>query len=144
MLAQINAEVETRIVAALADTNQPYLQRLRQVLAAIGVHHATIGGELFRDLMTHSPELHDQGRTEQREILSALIQRLLDEGIAQGLVRRDVASAVVTATFLSSAEVLTDPVRLAQHAADPTSLFDTLVTLVIDGLRPPANLGPSV
>lgn len=141
VLAQLNTETEERILAELADTTRPFIDRLRSVLAHIGVHHASLGGELFQDLRTHSPELYQQSRREQRALLAALVTRLLDEGRAQGALRSDVATATVTSTFLASAEALADPLLLATHADAASRLFDTLVTLLVDGLKPSA--GPS-
>ena len=139
VLARINAEIETKLVALFAEDAtgdaESYIERLRDVLSQAAIHVASTSGILFTDLKTKSQELWEQSHGERQQALVGLLQRFVDQGIKAGYLRNDLDAGQVLTVFLASVESLATPVDVAANASQPTELFTTLVTLTIDGMR---------
>lgn len=139
VLARINGEIEEQLVAlfaANADCGDGYLECLREVLGKVAVHIASTSGVLFTDLRTRSPELYEQSHGERQRALIGLLRRMCQQGVDLGFLRADLDLDQVLTVFLGSVESLANPADVAANASEPTQLFQTLVTLTIDGLRP--------
>lgn len=141
VLMRINGEVEAQLIdlfargaGAGADADA-YLATLREVLGKVAVHLASTSGVLFADLKAKSQELYEQTHGERRQALVELLGGFVSTGVKAGHLRDDLEVDRVLTVFLAGVESLATPVDVAANASQPLELFDTLVTLTIDGLR---------
>lgn len=134
VLERINKDLEARIVAVLADAAPP-LRRLEEVLHAVALHVASTAEALSADLRAKSPDLWQQGFGDRREGLVKLLAGVVEQGVAAGVLRDDIAPQAAMRVFLAAAEALAGPLEVALAAGRSPEGIATLVRLTVDGMR---------
>jgi AcrR family transcriptional regulator len=135
VLIRVDGEAQHEIARRLAEPCDDRLGRLRCVLTAVARHMASTHAVLLADLRVCSPDLGQQAWRERRQALGLLLEPVLREAAAAGVMRQDVACDQVLAVFFSCVEGLNSSTEDVAQGQASGERFETLVSLLVDGLR---------
>jgi AcrR family transcriptional regulator len=131
VLARADRTVQEEIAVLLTSQSRGRLERVRAVLGVVALRLATVHRVLLSDLLTASPVLGQQCWRGRRQALGRILWPLLSEAAADGVLRSDLEVEQVLSVFFSCIEGLVS----TGHPGEAETLFDPLVTLLVDGLR---------
>lgn len=133
------AEVRTGMHALVDDTTFPVMDRAHRMMAFIVRQMGEISPAFLRDLERHLPALYARIETVRAEILPQVWGKLLADGAAEGLVRREFDAAFVSEMMLATARDLMRPDSLDRLGLEPHDVIDQMLTILFNGILTPAG-----
>lgn len=134
--------LDTVIADASADPHrdvEAYLARIGAVVVALPAGLQQAMGELQRAY----PAVFAEVRRREQSAISALFDLLYSAAEEQGRIRPGLRRSVVEALFWSMVTSFIDDPDLRAEGLAPAAVFDTLVSILLNGLLvPPPAAGP--
>jgi AcrR family transcriptional regulator len=133
----------------LENQELPFPEKLKKVLASIGLHLGGMNALLFKDIQEHIPDLWEKIRTYKHEAAYLRFNKLIEEGRQKGFIKEDINQAVVVALYASAIEYLLDPVFIKNLPGElnqeipslAIDVFDNVIQIIYEGiLTPGANI----
>jgi AcrR family transcriptional regulator len=112
----------------------PFADKLRELLHYLAQRLAQIGPLFLADLERHTPALWREVEEFRREKILVHFGRLVREGTAQGVFRKDADSELVMLVFLAAVQNVVTPRVLANLPLTAGAAFEGLVRLLMEGL----------
>lgn len=134
VMQRLTQEAETRILAVVGHEVDP-VAALEQVLEQVAIHLVSTRDVLLADLEQKAPDLFNQVRRDRDAALAAVLTPLLERGASTGSLRADLQPAAAATVFIRAVEQLATPMELASQDPAARRLLDTLIRLVVDGLK---------
>jgi AcrR family transcriptional regulator len=128
-VGQIRGEIE-RIVGGSGD----FIDKLHGLLAFIGTVIRTIGGPGMHDMKRQMPHLWRRIEEYRRDRIRDVFSRLLEQGITEGTVRRDLNKRVFALAWLGAVEGVVQPDVLAQESFSEREAVSALVAIAFTGI----------
>jgi len=132
-------EVRTGMHALAEDTTIPVMDRAHRMMAFIVRQMGEISPAFLRDLERHHPALYARMETVRAEILPHVWGKLLSDGAAEGLIRREFDAAFVSEMMLATARNLLRPDSLERLQLEPREVIDQMLTILFNGILTPAG-----
>jgi len=132
-------EVRTGMHAIAEDTSIPVMDRAHRMMAFIVRQMSEISPAFLRDLERHHPALYARMESVRAEILPQVWGKLLADGAAEGLVRRDLDPSFVSEMMLATARHLLRPDSLDRLKLEPREVIDQMLTILFNGILTPAG-----
>jgi len=134
VVATIEAEMLAGVEAIVADASLDFLEKLVRLVTHIGNWLSRLGRVLAGDLRRNAPEVWAQIDRFRREKIMANFARLLEAGVAEGVVRADIDRDLVLAMFLDLVQNFINPDALLDSRRSAREVFGTLFQLVFEGI----------
>ena len=134
VVATIEAEMLAGVEAIVADASLDFLEKLVRLVTHIGNWLSRLGRVLAGDLRRNAPEVWAQIDRFRREKIMANFARLLEAGVAEGVVRADIDRDLVLAMFLDLVQNFINPDALLDNRRSAREVFGTLFQLVFEGI----------
>ncbi len=133
------AEVRTGMHAIADDASIPVMDRAHRMMAFIVRQMGEISPAFLRDLERHHPALYARMESVRAEILPQVWGKLLADGAAEGLIRRDLDPSFVSEMMLATARTLLRPDALDRLKLEPREVIDQMLTILFNGILTPAG-----
>ncbi len=133
------AEVRAGMKALAEDESVPVLDRAHRMMAFIVRQMSEISPAFLRDLERHHPALFARMESVRAEILPQIWGKLLAEGVATGIIRRELDPAFISEMVLTTVQGLLRPAALDRHGLPPHEVIDRVLTVVFTGILTPAG-----
>ena len=144
--ALIEAVLKARVAAISAELNQlerrllpAFDQEFKALVAIIEKHLAQIKPAFFRDLGKFHPELFEILIKSWREMIPRFLGRRIDRGKAEGSIRADMPTNLLTELFLSLADIIVIPEKMAQLKLSPDAAYSAILSIVFHGVMAPSK-----
>lgn len=132
-------EVRTGMHAIAEDAGIPVMDRAHRMIAFIVRQMGEISPAFLRDLERHHPALYARMESVRAEILPQVWGKLLADGAAEGLIRRDLDPAFISEMMLATARTLLRPDALERLKLEPREVIDQMLTILFNGILTPAG-----
>ena len=119
-------------IAQVADLS--FLERIREILRAVSRQMAELGESLLRDLYYNQPDLWAKIDRYRREHVFGIIEKLLREGAASGLIRPDLDERLVPALFVTTISAVLNPEQFVRLTVSPVEFFEAVVKILFGGI----------
>jgi len=126
----------------------PFPEKLKRVLSSIGVHMGGMNALLFRDIQEYVPDLWEKIRTYKHEAAYLRFNKLIEEGIKNGFIKKEINRAVAVALYASAIEHLLDPsfIRTLPDELNhdipalAIDVFDNAIKIIYEGILTPETI----
>jgi hypothetical protein len=120
----------------------PFPLKLKSTLTVVATHLAPINPELFEDLREYAPEIWEELRIYINESAYIRFQKLISQGVAQGLVNPRINVSLMVMLYASAIQSLLDPKFINQFPADiinqmklsPSQIYDQAISIIYNGI----------
>jgi len=138
----LKTRLSIKVETILQNENLTFLMKLKSMLSAIAEDLAPINPELVSDLREQVPEIWMALEDYIRSSAYLRFQRLIQEGIDQGLVASHVDKSMVVLLYASAIQNLIDPKFLAQFPPEmveglrvkPAKIYDQAISIIFEGI----------
>lgn len=139
---KLKTRMTAKVEAILDNRYIPFPLKLKSSLSVIAQHLAPINPSLFEDLREHAPEVWEDLRDYINESAFLRFQKLIEQGIAQGLVKKNLNVSLVVTLYASAVQSLLDPKFLNQFPESiqkgmkipPADIYDQAITIIYNGI----------
>jgi AcrR family transcriptional regulator len=127
-------EISERVDALTADRTMDFVEKLRTLMAFIGSRVAQMTRPFAEDLHRHAPHLWKEiEEFRSRKILDNF-SRLFQEGMDQGVFRRDIHPRVLVMTYYHAIQNVVTPEFFAQVPLSAQEVFDGVLKVIFEGI----------
>jgi AcrR family transcriptional regulator len=128
------ATIRRHADAVLGDADQRFAEKLRAILALIGTQFSVLTPGFVHDLQRFAPALFRQLGAMRERNMPLVFGRLLELGVAEGLVRPDIEVTFLVEFWLQAMHGLQSPMALARTGLTPRETFEQGLDLFCCGL----------
>lgn len=139
LVAAKTRETADAVRAAVEAPGLAFGARVHAMMAQCLGHLAEISPVFLRDLERQLPAVYARIEAVRRDVLPKVWGRLLAEGVAAGLVRRELEPAFVSEFALLAVQGLLRPEALERHALRPPEVLDRVLSIIFAGILTPAG-----
>lgn len=139
MLEQKIAEIRQGMRRLVEDESLPVLERAHRMMAFIVRHMSEVSPAFLRDLERQHPALYARMEAVRAEILPQVWQKLIADGVAEGVIRRELEPTFVSELMLTSVQALLRPAALDRLQLSPHEVIDRVLTVLFNGILTPAG-----
>lgn len=97
----LKTKLTAKVEAILENKYIPFPLKLKSTLTVVATHLAPINPELFEDLREYAPEIWEQLRIYINESAYIRFQKLISQGVAQGLVNPRINVSLMVMLYTS-------------------------------------------
>jgi AcrR family transcriptional regulator len=134
LTAKVEAIVENQYI--------PFPLKLKSTLTVITSLLGPINPELFEDLRRYAPEIWEQLKQYINESAYIRVNKLLEQGISAGMIKRSVNINLVVILYASAVQSLMDPKFISQFPEaiqkgmkiSPAEMYDQAITIIYTGI----------
>lgn len=134
MTAQVEAILENKYIS--------FPHKLKSTLTVIATHLAPINPNLFNDLREFAPDIWEDLTIYIQESAFQRFQKLLKQGMQQGLVNPKINSNLVVMLYAAAIQSLLDPKFCSQFPSaiqsemklSPAQVYDQAITIIYLGI----------
>jgi AcrR family transcriptional regulator len=138
----LKTKLTAKVEAILENKYIPFPLKLKSTLTVIATHLAPINPELFEDLREYAPEIWEELRIYINESAYIRFQKLISEGVAQGLVNPRINVSLMVMLYAAAVQSLLDPKFISQFPEDittqmklsPSQIYDQAITIIYNGI----------
>jgi AcrR family transcriptional regulator len=127
-------ECRARLQAIYKEAKASPVQRLRNMLSYLAGLYREISVSLVHDLRRCAPEMWKEVEEIRRHHIENDFSALVREGRARGHFRRDVDPRVFLLIYSEVAQHVLNPDSFARLPVSPSRLFETVCTVLFEGL----------
>ncbi|RIW17433.1 TetR/AcrR family transcriptional regulator [Algoriphagus lacus] len=134
MTAKVEAILDNRYIS--------FPLKLKSSLTVIATHLAPINPELFEDLREYAPEIWEAMTTYINESAYLRFAKLIEQGIAQGLVNPRINVSLIVMLYAAAVQSLLDPKFYSQFPESlhkgmkmpPSDIYDQAISIIYSGI----------
>lgn len=126
-----------RQVGEVMEAPSAFPDKLEAVLGIIGGQFGALGPGFLQDLQRHAPALSREIDALKERNIPLVIGRILEMGVAHGMVRADIDVRFVVEYWLQVIKGVHDPAVLARTGLTAREAFDKGIELFFCGLLTP-------
>lgn len=128
--------------AVLDNKSLKYPDKLKQMMTRVAIALSGMSTIFFVDIQDNFPDLWDQINTYKQEAAFLRFNRLIQEGIDTGYVKKGINKDMVVAIYASAIDNLLDPHFLNQLPVEirqgmpqyPAEIFDNALRIIYEGI----------
>ena len=139
IIQDIGEETRSDAEAILRHRELNFTGKLHAFVESVMQRLATLDPRTVRDLQRHAPALFARIDEMRRKVIPYIFGRLVEEGRAEGLVRRDVPPAFAIEFFLHAMQGILQGPALAHLRVMPREAIAQGIDLFFSGLLTPAG-----
>lgn len=138
----LKLKMSSKVEAILDNKYISFPLKLRSTLTVVATHLAPINPELFEDIREHAKDVWENIRTYINESAYLRFQKLIKQGVDQGLVNPKININLVVMLYASAIQSLLDPKFLSQFPVSigkemrlsPSEIFDQAISIIYNGI----------
>ncbi len=134
VITTMQHEMRTVIEAHIADTEMDFVKKLKLLLALGGEFHAKFSNHFMIDLQKNAPQVWKTCDDFRMERMRANMDKLVKEGVSKGVFRNDLNVEVIVLMYGGLIQHLVTPQMLAQLPITMKQLFETIITVLFEGI----------
>lgn len=130
----VSCETEKFSTDLMANENYTYVQKVKLMLEHVSTHVAKFKGPMMKDLQIHFPKIWEKIHLFMKKKAWEKFSLLVDDGIAEGIFRKDVDKNIVVLIYVFSLQNLLTPEVLAQVPLSADQVYNTLINVIFEGI----------
>ncbi len=119
-----------------------FIDKLKSMMSHIGVSMGRMNSDLIMDIQENVPHLWIKINNYKHEAAFLRFKRLIDEGIAKGMIKKNINRNLVVALYACAIETLLDPNFLNTLPSDMkknlpkyhSDIFDQTLKIIYEGI----------
>jgi TetR/AcrR family transcriptional regulator, cholesterol catabolism regulator len=132
VLDYLMREVRNRIEAILS-APEGFLLKLSQVMALLGEISQRLGKPFQQDLERHATDQWKRLQDFRRERIHTHFAALIDQGIAEGYVRKDINRKVFLRAYTAAVDAIVNPHLLANESFSAQEAMESILAIFFHG-----------
>jgi AcrR family transcriptional regulator len=133
VLEDINSDINTNLETIIEDTTKNFQEKLIAVTQFTGKILTKVSQEFLSDLRTYTPDLWESYQEMRQNRLENLYGQLFKNGIAEGIIRRDVNQDFLLLVYTKLTELVVEPEALITLPMSITDAYSELSSLFLAG-----------
>ncbi len=133
------ARIEHDLTAITGSGSGDVAARLQSALAYVSSRLGEIQTVFLQDVRRDAPEVFAKVDRFRRQAIPRQFGRLLEEGRRQGLLRGDLPDDLILEILLAPIQTLITPEVMLRRNWSPRQMFETILTVTLEGLLTPAG-----
>ncbi len=134
IFSAVSCQTENFSNDLMANENYTYVQKVKLMLEHVSTHVAKFKGPMMRDLQIHFPKVWEKIHLFMKKKAWEKFSMLVDEGIAQGIFRKDIDKNIVVLMYVFSLQNLLTHEVLAQVPLSADQVYNTLISVIFEGI----------
>lgn len=138
----LKTKMTAKVEAILDNRHLSFPLKLKSSLTVIATHLAPINPDLFEDLREHAPEIWSAMTDYINESAYLRFARLIEQGIAQGLVNSRINISLIVMLYAAAVQSLLDPKFYSQFPdpiqkgikIPPSDIYDQAISIIYNGI----------
>lgn len=127
------SSMDCKIDDILKNPDVDFVTRINNFIVLLMGIYAKMSPALLMDLQRGAPDVWKQINSYRRERVRECFGGMIDEGIANGVFRPNVAKEIVILMWLSSIESILNPDMLLQLPLSPNQALDAIARVMFQG-----------
>lgn len=127
-------EIESGVKELMLAPDIGFEERLKKLMAFMGMKMAQIGETAINDLKKFSPEMWEEVEEFRRAKVLKYFGGNIAEGARKGVFRRDIAPEIITLIYITLIEKLISPDLLSRLPYSPYELFEMILKVMFEGI----------
>jgi hypothetical protein len=133
MMETIMTDVDGNFARVLG-SKRTFVEKLNEVTAFLGLRLSTFSRPFQRDVQRHAPGIWKRMQDFRRHRIMTHFGQLLEQGVREGFVRRDVDTRLFLLTYLGAIESLVNPSVLANESFSAQEALHSIVEICFRGI----------
>jgi AcrR family transcriptional regulator len=138
LVARIVEEVSRRI-DAIAQGPGSFVEKIVALMRFLGSTYRLFGVLLSEEVHRRLPGVWERIDTFRQKKIQVVFSRLLDQGMAEGLVRNDLDRRVFLMAFTAAVRAIVQPIVLAANAFTIPDVMEQIVGIFFAGIMTDAG-----
>jgi AcrR family transcriptional regulator len=130
-------ELQADLTGIVSECAADFSTCLHRLLACLHRHTDEIKPSFVRDVQREAPALFDGIRAKRRDLIQRTFGKVLSQGCRQGLIRNDIAIAVMIEILLGAVDAVVNPVKVAELELTPQGAFSAVISVILEGVLTP-------
>ncbi len=126
--------VEVDLERLSAERPAGALKSLHRLLACMQRHTAEIQPPFVRDIQRAAPEMFKLVERRRRGLIQRYFGRFFEAGRREGIIRRDIPTAVIVEILLGATEAVVNPAKMAELRLAPNHAYMDVIMVVLKGV----------
>jgi len=133
IMDRLLAGVRARFIKIL-DSDRDFVEKLGEVMTFLGQEVGRLGKPLQADLQRHAPEVWKRIENFRHERITQNFSPLLDQGMEEGFVRKDVNKKIALLSFLGAVENIVRPSVLVNESFSAREALEGIMAIFFHGI----------
>ena len=126
--------VEADLKRITSDSSSDFPAALQELLARVHKHMEEVQPPFMRDLQRETPEMFSIVEARRRENILKYFGKLIGDGQAAGIIRKDVPTILIVEILLGAVEAIINPEKLTELGLTPRDGFSAISTVIFKGV----------
>ncbi len=127
-------EVDNFIENLMAQKTMPFIEKLKNFMNFIAKQSAKLEGPMIHDLMKCCPEVWKDIEEFRSKKAYKHLSALIEEGVEDGIFRKDVNTSVIVVGYVASIHSLINPEVLAKLPISADQAFRDILKILFEGI----------
>jgi len=133
IMDRLVAGVRARFIKIL-DSDRDFVEKLAEVMTFLGQEVGRLGKPLQADLQRHAPDVWKRIENFRRERITQNFSLLLEQGMEEGFVRKDVNKKIALLSFLGAVENIIRPSVLVNESFSAREALQGIMAIFFHGI----------
>ena len=130
---RIMAEARGRL-ARIVDSNKNFIEKLNDLMTFLG-HQASRFSKAFQqDVQRHAPDIWNRMQEFRRQRIMSHFAHLLEQGVNEGFVRKDLNKQVFLLAYLGAVESIVNPSVLTNESFSAQEALRCIMRIYFQGI----------
>jgi len=116
------------------DSSDDFISKLSAMWDTFGHMACRVNRTFLDDVRRHRPELWKRIEEVRTKNINTHFAKMIDQGMALGLIRPDINKEVVILMYLSSIQGVVNPETLAEYSFSTEEALKTIFRVYLDGI----------
>lgn len=127
-------ELQAAVHAVVADSKRDFVEKLHDLLVAVGSRMSRIQRPFFEELPRKAPKVWAELEEFRREVIFREISQLIAQGSRRGMIRRDVDPQLFLQMFFITIHGVLRPETLVDMPFSAADVFRAILTIHMQGV----------
>ena len=134
MVTGMRCKVEDYVQELCANTEMPFIEKLKNLMNYIGTQSITLRGPLGHDIQKNFPQLWEEINESRRTHSLQKFNLLINEGMEKGIFRKDIDQQIIVLLYMNAIQGILNPEVLAQLPYTANQVFESSIRVFMEGI----------
>ncbi len=134
VMNQTMQELKDQVEEIMADETLDFIDKLRRIIELRAEQLTRIRQPLVLDVQRSFPALWKRVEEVRRTELEAYLDRLIDQGVREGVFRSDIDKRMLEMVYMSAVTGIINPERLAQLPYTAQEATEAIMRIIFTGV----------
>ena len=121
-------------LSSIMGSQKSFVEKLSEILTFLGQLVRRVSKPFQRDLQLHAPEVWTRVEEFRRLRITEVFGRLIDQGIDEGYIRRDINRRVFFLSYLGAIENVVRPAVLTNESFSGHEAIEAIIRMFFEGI----------